>query len=203
LFADPASLIAGNEWELIEKEDDIGVYAREVTGHSELEFKGVCLVKQPIEVIGSVLSDIPSYPKWFFKCIESKKISTKNTSELNFFLYIAIDAPWPFPDRDVVYKTEVTIYRALGKVDIHSTALKEQFVPLRSGYVRITDSEHRWILESVSSAQTRITFINRTNAAGMFAKYISDPGTRDTTVRSLKNLIKIATDAKYAKNGKN
>jgi hypothetical protein len=203
LFADPASLIAGNEWELIEKEDDVGVYARKVTGHSELEFKSVCLVKQPIEVIGSVLSDIPSYPKWFFKCIESKKISTKNTSETNFFLYIAIDAPWPFPDRDVVYKTEVSIDRASGKVDIYSTALKEQFVPLRSGYVRITDSEHRWILESVSAAQTRITFINRTNAAGMFAKYISDPGTRDTTVRSLKNLIKIAKDAKYTKNRKN
>jgi hypothetical protein len=74
---------------------------------------------------------------------------------------------------------------------------------LRSGYVRITDSVHRWILESVSSAHTRITFINRTNAAGLFANYISDPGTRDTTVRSLKNLIKIAKDPKYAKAAKN
>ena len=195
----PAILFAGNEWELVEKEDGVAVYARELRGHSGREFKGVCLVKQPIEVIGSVLSDIPSYPKWFFKCIESRRISSENTSGLNLFLYIAIDTPWPFSDRDVVYKTEVTIDRALGKVAIRSTALKEQFVPLRSGYVRITDSEHRWILESVSSARTRITFINRTNAAGPFANYISDPGTRDTTVRSLKNLIKIAKDPKYAK----
>jgi hypothetical protein len=114
-------------------------------------------------------------------------------------LYIAIDTPWPFSDRDVVYKTAVTIDRALGKVAIHSIALKTQFVPLRSGYVRITDSEHRWILESISTARTRITFINRTNAAGPFANFISDPGTRDTTVGSLKNLIKIAKDPKYAK----
>lgn len=203
LFACPAISTAGNEWELIVKEDGIAVYARKVTGHSELEFKGVGLVEQPIEVIGSVLSDIPSYPKWFFKCIESKRIASKNTSGLNLFLYIAIDTPWPFSDRDVVFKTEVTMDHALGKVDIHSTALKEQFVPLRSGYVRIIDSEHRWILERVSSAQTRITFINRTNAAGTFANYISDPGTRETTVRSLKNLIQIAKDPKYAKAGKN
>jgi hypothetical protein len=203
LFGCPAILIAGNEWELIEKEDGIGVYTRKVTGRSELEFKGVCLVKQPIEVIGSVLSDIPSYPKWFFKCIESKRIPSKNTSELNLFLYIAIDTPWPFSDRDVLYKTEVIIDHALGKVEIYSIALKEQFVPLRSGYVRITDSEHRWILESVSAEQTRITFINRTNAAGPFANYISNPGTRNTTVRSLRNLIEIAKDPKYAKAGKN
>jgi hypothetical protein len=198
----PTISVAGGEWKLIADKDGITLYAREVSGHSEAQFKGVCLVKQPIEVIGSVLSDIPSYPKWFFKCIESKRIPSENTSGLNLFLYIAIDTPWPFSDRDVVYKTEVTIDRALGKVAIHSTALKEQFVPLRSGYVRITDSEHRWILESVSSARTRITFINRTNAAGPFANYISDPGTRDTTVRSLKNLIKIAKDPKYAEAGK-
>jgi hypothetical protein len=184
-------------------EDDITLYAREVRGHSEREFKGVILVKQPIEVIGSVLSDIPSYPKWFFKCIESKRIPSENTSALNLLLYIAIDTPWPFSDRDVVYQTDVTIDRALGKVVIQSTALKEQFVPLRDGYVRIIDSELRWILERVSPARTRITFINRTNAAGTFASYISDPGTRDTTARSLINLTKIAKDPKYAHATKN
>jgi hypothetical protein len=203
LFTYPAILIAGNEWELIEKEDGIAVYAREVSGHSGLEFKGVCLVNQPIEVIGSVLSDIPSYPKWFFKCVESKRISADNASGLNFFLYIAIDTPWPFSDRDVVYKVEIAIDYALGKVVIHSTAIKEPFVPLKTGYVRITDSEHRWILERVSPERTRITFINRTNAAGPFADHISDPGTRDSTVRSLENLIKIAKDPKYAKAAKN
>ena len=198
-FLCPAILFAGYEWELVDKENGIAVYAREVRGHSGREFKGVCLVKQPIEVIGSVLSDIPSYPKWFYKCIESRRIPSENTSGHNLLLYIAIETPWPFSDRDVVYKTAVTIDRALGKVVIESAAQKEQFVPLRSGYVRITDSENRWILERISSARTRITFINRTNAAGPFANYISDPGTRDTTVRSLKNLIKIAKDPKYAK----
>ncbi len=199
----PTISVAGGEWKLIADKDGITLYAREVSGHSELEFKGVCLVNQPLEVIGAVLSDIPSYPKWFFKCIESEKIPVENTSELNFYLYIALDTPWPFSDRDVVYKAKVDIDYALGKVVIQSTALTEQFVPLRRGYVRITDSEHQWILERVSSERTRITFINRTNAAGSFANYISDPGTRATTVHSLRNLIARAKDPKYAKPVKN
>jgi hypothetical protein len=203
LIACPVILVAGSDWKLISNEDSIALYSRELSGHSDLEFKGVCLVNQPLEVIGAVLSDIPSYPKWFFRCIESEKIPVENTSELNFYLYIAIDTPWPFSDRDVVYKAKVAIDYALGKIVVQSTALTEQFVPLRRGYVRITDSEHQWILERVSSERTRITFINRTNAAGSFANYISDPGTRATTVYSLKNLIDRAKDPKYARAGEN
>ena len=187
----PTISVAGGEWKLIADKDGITLYAREVSGHSEAQYKGVSIINQSIEAVGSVLSDIASYPKWFFKCIESKKIPTKNSSELHFFLYVAIDAPWPFSDRDAVYETEVAIDYALGKVVIRSTALTQPLIPLRRQYVRITDSEHQWILEKISADRTRITFINRTNAAGSFANYISNPGIRDTTFHSLKNLIKI------------
>ena len=195
----PTLLAAGSDWQLIADEGDVALYARKVSGYSELEFKGVCLIEHPLEVIGSVLSDIPSYPKWFFRCIESKKIAVENNSELNYYLYAAIDTPWPFSDRDIVYKANVTIGSDFEKVIIKSTALAASPVPLRNGYVRITDSEHQWILEKVSADRTRITFINRTNAAGIFANYISNPGTRDTTVHSLKNLRVRANDPRYAK----
>ena len=187
----PVISVAGGEWKLIVDKDGIALYAREVSGHSEAQFKGVCIVNRPLEAVGSVLSDIPSYPKWFFKCIEAKKIPTENSSELHFFLYVAIDTPWPFSDRDAVYKIKITIDYALGKVVIHSIALKEPFIPLRKQYVRITDSEYQWILERISADLTRITFINRTHAAGPFANFLSNPGIRDTTVYSLKNLKKM------------
>jgi len=202
LIAFPALVVAASDWKLIANEEGVALYSRKVNGHSELEFKGVCLINQPLEVIGAVLSDIPSYPKWFFKCMESKKIPVENTSDLNYYLYAAIDTPWPFSDRDVVYNAKVAIDSDLGKVVIKSTALTEPFVPLKNGYVRITDSEHQWIFERVTSERTRITFINRTNAAGPFANYISNPGTRDTTVHSLENLKKWAGDPRYAKPGK-
>lgn len=203
LIAFPVLVAAGSDWKLIANEEGVVLYSRKVSGHSEIQFKGVCLISQPLEVIGAVLFDIPSYPGWFFKCIESKKIPVANASELNYYLYASIDTPWPFSDRDVVYKANVAIDSDLGKVVIKSTALSEPFIPVRSSYVRITDSEHQWILEKISSEQTRITFINRTNAAGPFANYISNPGTRETTFHSLKNLKNWAKDSKYAKPGKN
>ena len=187
----PTISVAGGEWKLIVDKDGITLFAREVSGHSEMQFKGVCIVSRPLESVVSVLSDTASYPKWFFKCIEAKKIPTENPSEFHFLLYVAIDTPWPFTDRDVVYKTEVTIDFASGKVAIRSIALKRPLIPLRRRYVRITDSENQWILERISVDLTRITFISRTNVAGPFANYISNPGIHDTTIHSLKNLKKM------------
>ena len=182
---------AGDQWKLIDDRDDITLYSREVSGQPQAQFKGVCIVRQPIEAVGSVLSDVGSYPKWFFKCIEAKKIPTENSSEFHFFLYVAIDTPWPFLDRDVVYETDVTIDYAAGKVFIQSVALKRPLVQLKKQYVRITDSEHQWILERISADLTRITFINQTNAAGPLANYLSNSGMHDTTIHSLENLKKI------------
>lgn len=179
---------AGGEWKFIDNSDDVALYARQLSRHSETQFKGICTVNRSLANVGSVLSDIPSYPKWFFKCIEAKKIPAKNSSGLHFFLYVAIDTPWPFKNRDVYYETEVVIDRTLEKVVITSSALKEHVIPLRKDYVRITDSELQWILEKTGTHRTRVIFINRTHAAGPFANYLSDPGVRNTIVHSLRNL---------------
>jgi len=188
LIITPVISVADGDWKLIFDKDGIALYSREVSGHAEAQFKGICVVHRSIEAVGSTLSDTASYPKWFFKCIEAQKIPAESSSELDFFLYVAIDTPWPFFDRDAVYKTEIRIDYASGKVVIRSTALKEPLIPLRRQYVRIIDSEHQWILERISADCTRITFINRTNAGGPFANYLSNPGIRDTTLHSLKNL---------------
>jgi hypothetical protein len=191
LMLSATTSVAGGEWQIVSDRDGTALFVRDLQGHSEAQFKGVCVVDRSIEDVGAVLSDIASYPKWFFKCIEAKKVPIENSSEHHFFLYVAIDTPWPFADRDVVYETRVRIDHAAGKVVIRSSALKKTIRPSRRRYVRITDSEHEWILERISADRTRIIFINRTNVAGPFANYISNPGIRETTVCSLTNLKKI------------
>ena len=183
--------VAGGEWQIVSDRDGTALFVRELHGHSEAQFKGVCVVDRPIEDVGAVLSDIASYPKWFFRCIQAKKVSIENSSEHHFFLYVVIDTPWPLADRDVVYETRVRIDHAAGRVVIRSSALKKTILPSQRRYVRITDSEHEWILEKISTDRTRIIFINRTNVAGPFANYLSNPGIRDTTVYSLTSLKKI------------
>jgi hypothetical protein len=190
--------MANDDWNLVSDHDGIALYTRALKGHTTSEFKGVCVANHPIETVGSILSDIGAYPRWFFRCIQSHKIPAPDSSDHNFLLYIAIDTPWPFSDRDAVYRVTTTIDSASGKVVVHSTALKAHHVAPIKNYVRITDSHLQWILERLSAAKTRITFINRTHAAGSWGDYISNSGIRATTLNSLRNLKKMLQSGSFA-----
>ena len=183
----PLAVTAG-DWTLETDDNGLRLYSRVRDEAAPREFKGVCVVDHPIEAVSSVLSDIASYPKWFFRCLQAQKIPTKTSTDVDFWLYIVIDTPWPFSDRDAVYRAITSIDRTAGKIVVRSKAIKTHLMPEKKTYVRITDSDLQWILERLTPTQTQITFINRTHAAGPWGDIISSSGTRATTLHSLKNL---------------
>jgi hypothetical protein len=187
----PITVLADGEWNRVSDDDGVTLYNRTLKGRAASEVKGTCVVDRPIEAVASLLSDIASYPKWFFRCIQSRKIPHTNSADFHFLLYVVIDTPWPFADRDVVYQVETTIDHAAQKVIVRSTAIHAPWVAPKTNTVRITDSQLQWTLEQQSSAQTRITFINRTHAAGFWGDVISDSGVHATTLYSLKKLKRL------------
>ncbi len=149
------------------------------------------------EVVGAVLADIPSFTRWFYKCIQARKIPDKTSTDLNFLLYIVIQTPWPLWNRDVVYAATTTIDIASGNIIIQGHARQDAAVPVRKDHVRITDSELQWTLERLDSNQTMVTFTKRINAGGNLGSYLSDAGCKKTVFSSLVNMRDIAADPKY------
>jgi hypothetical protein len=196
------ALGARQQWELVQDQGEVKIYERKTEGFSESEFKGVCTVNQPVEIIGAVLLDIPGYIKWFHNCSAIKKIPQIDSNDLDFILYVTINAPWPLLDRDIVYQTQVAVDIVAGKVTVKSAALKDPLVPIVKGCVRITDSELHWLLEKISPDRTRVTFAQRTNIGGAAGAFLSNSGSKMTIFDSLKNLRRIADDPKYAEIGK-
>ena len=184
----PLTITGSDVWNLVSEDNGLRLYSKVRHGAVTSEYKGVCRVNHPIETVASVLSDISSYPKWFFRCVQSRKIPTQASTDLNFLLYVVIDTPWPFLDRDVVYKVVTFIDATAGKIVVRSTAVETSLMRPQKNYVRITDSDLQWILEQRTDGQTQITFINRTHAAGYWGDIISGSGARATTLHSLENL---------------
>lgn len=195
-------IFARAEWELVKDKDEVKIYASEIKGFAGKEFKGVCIIDQPIEIVGAVLFDIPAYTKWFHNCLEIKKIPHADSTDLDFIVYVAIDAPWPLWDRDSIYKTDAVLDIASGKVKIHSVALTDPLVPIIEHYVRINDSELEWILEQMAVKKTKVTFIKRTHIGGTAGNYFSNMGSKMTIFDSLVNLRVMAEEPKYKELGK-
>ena len=191
--------LPAEKWELVEVKDGVEVFESAWEEYSEHQYKGVSVLEQPIEIIAAVLSDISTYPTWFHRCSQATKMKDKNSSVLDFFLYIIIDVPWPFADRDAVFHAETTMDGEVGRLEIRSRAQADSEVANHQDFVRITDSEQRWILEKIAPRTTRTTFINRTAGSGSMAAFIADLGSRATVVESLINLRTVAADPRYEK----
>ena len=201
LISDHAAIGAEEKWVFIEKDQGVTMHSRKVAGHAESEFRGSSIIDQPVEVVGAVLADIPSFTRWFYKSIQARKIPDKTSTDLNFLLYIVVETPWPLWDRDVVYTARTKIDIASGKIRVQAKAHHDSSVPIKKDHVRITDSELQWSLERLDANRTKVTFSKRINAGGNLGSYLSDAGCRKTIFNSLINMREIASDPKYAELG--
>ena len=193
--------VMAEEWELVKDGGGVAVYESKWEGYSENQYKGVSVIEQPVEVIAAVLSDIASYPEWFHRCTEARKLKNNETSVLDFLLYIVINVPWPFEDRHGIFQAQTTVDPVSEKIVIHSAARAESDIPPHKDYIRITNSTQRWILEKLTLQTTRITFINQTGSSGSMSAFITNLGSQATVYQSLINMRSVAGRPRYEKLG--
>jgi hypothetical protein len=201
LIAAGTSASSDEEWAFVENSQGVTIHSRKLADHAESEFKGIRVYNQPVETIAAVLADIPSYPRWFFNCIQARKIPDKSSTHLNFQLYIVVKTPWPLWNRDVIYATESRIDIPSGKIMVWGKAVQDAVIPIKENHVRVTDSALKWVLERLDDSRTMVTFTQRINAGGSIGSYLSDVGCRKTIFESLVKLAPMAADPKYAAQG--
>ena len=67
LITGELTIAAEGDWVFVEESQGVTIHSHKVAGHAELEFRGSLIINQPVEVIGAVLADIPSFTRWFYK----------------------------------------------------------------------------------------------------------------------------------------
>jgi hypothetical protein len=198
LITGELTIAAKGDWVFVAESQGVTIHSRKVVEHPEFEFRGSLIVNQPVEVIGAVLADIPSFTRWFYKCTLARKVPDRISSDLEFLLYVAIETPWPLWNRDVVYAVRTEIDITSGKITVHGKAHQDAGVSISKDHVRITDSELQWVLERLDSNRTKVTFSKWIDAGGNIGSYLSNAGCRKTVFQSLVNLGNIVSDPKYA-----
>jgi hypothetical protein len=184
---------AADDWQLTRQNYDIRVYKRTVDGSSIEEFKAVAEVDSPIEIIGEVLRDIPSYPAWYVGCTETRLLEQQDRNHFTF--YFRQKAPWPLRPRDLVLRVDTDVNLVQGWVEISVKSLADP-VPPKIGIVRAR-MQGSYRLEYITRHRTRITHMLWADPAGSVASSLANRSMGERMVQILRGIKKRARHPKY------
>lgn len=185
------------DWIQHSSSDGIISFTKSLKDSSLTGYKGICIIESPIDVVYSVLADVPGHSTWIKFCAESKTI--KSISPNASIHYYNFDIPWPFINRDIVVSTSTENDTVYGVITINSHALKEPVVPIRKSHLRITDSNHKWTLEKIAPNKTKVTFISMTSLQGAVPTFLNTLISRTIPDSTLKTLKEIASSPNHSK----
>jgi len=189
LLIQPTDLLAEGAWQLFQEDPELTIYNRTTEEDIDCEFKAVSIIHQPIEVVSAVLMDISTYMKWIHGCRSVKLLNKNNVSD--YEVYFAIDIPWPFCNRDVVYKITKDATAWENRIIIQGMAIEKADVPIRDGHVRVINSYFSITLEKITNGSTKIIYQNKTDASFNLPAYLSRRLCGSMVYDSMANLKKL------------
>ncbi|MDD5711601.1 MAG: START domain-containing protein [Smithellaceae bacterium] len=190
----PQLTFADAEWKQVKQSDGITIFNRPYPGSDVDEFRGVTIVRAPIEVITEVLYDVPAQPKWMSDCLAARTV--KVISENHIIAYNVLNVPWPVTDRDFLADTVFNTDFKAGKVLVEMKAVKEPLVPVGQ-YVRMTDLAGTCLLERLGKDKTKVTYTMRANPAGNIPAAIANVFAQMNPYNTLKGLKRMVGEPKY------
>jgi len=191
----PVDLFAEGVWQLFQKDHELTVYTRKTEECVKSEFKAVIIIHQPIEAVGTVLMDIPSYMKWLDGCRNIRLLNKNNNS--NYEVYFAIDTPWPFYNRDIIYKIKSDATAGEERMTVRGMAIKKANVPIREGHVRVIDAYFRVALEKITNGSTKVTYQSKTDVSSNAPVYLARTICGKMVYNSMVNLKTLLNNGHY------
>lgn len=123
---------------------------------------GNMTINYSLDQILSVVEDVENYYK-FFDSLSSTKINKDDE------VYIRIDMPFPFTDRDYTVLFDKIIEE---KETIYSyKAIQSKEYPIKSDCIRLTEAEGEWILRKINDNKTFVRYTWNGDMKGDFPSW--------------------------------
>ena len=201
---------ADDNWDLIKDSEGIQVLNKNVAGSEIKEFKATAIIDAPIEVIFEVMADVPAESLWMDSCIESKIIKhidkfviSKDNYYSKDLVYNAIHGTFPVANRDFIVETEMRGYLKKRSININIRAVIDSGIPVREGYVRITELTGSWFFQYIDRNHTSVVYQINQNPGGNLPSSIVNYINKNMPYKTILGLREITKNEKYIKLAKN
>jgi ribosome-associated toxin RatA of RatAB toxin-antitoxin module len=202
------TLSAGESWRLVNQKSGITVYGDDSVIGSAKKYKAIGIVDASVWTVLALMEDLDSYPEWNGNCIHAEVIVPRRDGVM--LQYFVNSAPWPVKGRDVILRTEEFIdlsdvgedgnENALIEIDIRS--VKDEIVPPKDGYVRMTELTGYWKFKGLPGNRTEIIYTISTDLAGKIPSAISNMVSKDIPFDTMVSIRRMVQLEKYRDAGK-
>lgn len=186
LFLFVGVLPAQNNWELKKDEDGIKIYTSNQKESVYKKFKAIAVFTcKPIDMV-EILKDANNYNNWVADC-ENVKLLTQDS--IIQYHYIEISLPWPFDNRDMIYKFEYNILNS-SKIKVSINGVPD-YINKKKGVVRMDKVSGEWLFELIGDNKTKVTYMLHSEPGGEIPGWLANTTVVDMPYNTIIALQKI------------
>lgn len=184
---------AQEPWKLVKDKNGIQVYTRSNGEMTFKEFKAVTTMTGSPEQVLSVLYDVEALPEWGHNIIDA--IVIKKNLPYEQVYYAVAKAPWPYKNRDGIYKNLIKWDESERVLSIGIEMLDNDLMS-NDENVRMRGYGH-WEYRDLGNGKGAVTFQMQVDPGGAVKAWIANMFTSDSPYETLKGLREVISDSKY------
>jgi hypothetical protein len=144
---------SAREWQLERNKNGIEVYTRNQT---HLQVKSVISINAPLSGMVALIKDDQAATQWIDRMSAFENIRTVNDQE--WYTYGEIAIPWPFKNRDVISRNQISQDAETGDVVITIVSVPD-YMAEKPGKSRIGQSEASWTFRPGPDGTLTVTYV--------------------------------------------
>ena len=187
--------IGQSNWQLKKDRDGIQVFSRTSAISKFNEIRVVAVMNGTLSALAAVLLDVNDHSDWVYATRSS--VLLKNVSPSELFFYTEVSAPWPAANRDLPVHLTVTQSTEDNVMNITANGMP-QFIPVKSGIVRVPMSKALWKVTALPNGKIQIDYQLSIDIGGSVPAWMFNMFSAKAPFESFKALKQQVLLPKYA-----
>jgi hypothetical protein len=197
LFSTNAFLFSAygqEEWTLQKDKDGIKVYTRDSDKSAFDEFRATMQLNQSIHSFVAVMRDAESLPDWAYSVKNARTLKMMGDS-LQYY-YSEVSIPFPFTDRDGIYRNCYT-WNSDSSLLVIDIDILPDYIEEKEGLVRIPYGKGFWRVKVLGERLIETTFQMVVDPGGSVPSWMANIFIDDTPTYTLTKLREVIVKEKY------
>jgi hypothetical protein len=180
-----------SKWKLIDEENGIRTFERKVNGNGLVAFRGEVTIHAPLKKIATILVHQPHQKDWVHAYVNGYNVA--EISDVEYIQYSETKVPWPFQNRDFVFRAKASLDRDPSTMLIWMKSEPHAAVPPIEGIVRGEIVHSYYYLKELDSGKnTRLVVEMEVDPKGEIPLWLVNLSQRGWPMNTLSGIRKMA-----------